>query len=81
MAAKDIIAAFEKEYYPMDFFSNQQCAQHFVNGWCAAKTIPECPADCVHRDRSACVAGDHCVRRAADLYRKKNHDSLNSCMV
>jgi hypothetical protein len=33
---KDIIVAFEKEYYPMDFFSNQQCAQHFVKGWCAA---------------------------------------------
>ena len=39
MAAKDIVEAFEKEYYPMDFFTNQQCSQHFTKGWCAAKAV------------------------------------------
>ena len=37
MAAKDIVEAFEKEYYPMDFFSNLQCSHPFALGWCAAK--------------------------------------------
>lgn len=27
-----------------------------------------CPADCIHRDRNSCIADDHCVRRAGDLY-------------
>jgi len=38
MTAIEIVEAFEKEYYPMDFFSNQQCSQHFTRGWCAAKS-------------------------------------------
>jgi len=38
MAAKDIVAAFEKEY-EMSFFSNRDRARDFTNGWCAAKAM------------------------------------------
>jgi hypothetical protein len=46
MAAKDIVEAFEKEYSPMDFFSNQQISQPYTRGWCAGKKHSEKNHDC-----------------------------------
>jgi len=36
---------------------------------------PPCPEDCFYRHGRSCIVGDHCTRRAVDLYTKQQKDS------
>jgi len=82
MAAIEIIEAFEKEYFPMDFFCNQQSASHFTKGWCAAKAA-EAQKTSHNSDYAKCKEALRRMLKAAyDADRQgKLFDSFDSALL